>query len=73
MLEGMPEFLQGACRGDLLADAVLRLLTDEAAARRQRQAVTDAMKMLSVGARKPSDAAAAVVLSVAGRATRENT
>jgi len=62
--EAMPEFLQENCRGDLLADAVGRLMTDAAAADAQRAAAAEAMAMLSPGGRSPSDAAAEVVISV---------
>lgn len=62
--EAVPEFLQEKCRGDLLAEAVARLMTDGAAADAQRAAVAEALAMLSPGNRSPSDAAAAVVLGI---------
>ena len=61
--EAVPEFIQANCRGDLLCDAVEKLLTDGAAAEAQKAAMRDAMALLSPGAAAPSDMAAKTVLN----------
>ena len=60
----IPELLQGACRGEMLADAAQRLLDDEGARADQRAAAGEALAMLSAGDTSPSDRAAGVVLDL---------
>jgi lipid-A-disaccharide synthase len=60
----VPEFIQSDCRGDLLSDAVEKLLTDEAAADAQKTAMGEAMALLSSGGATPSDRAARTVLDL---------
>lgn len=73
----VPEFLQGRCRADLLAGALSALVSDGAARAAQRRGFAEALARLAVEER-PSERAAAVVLSVAerrraGRPTRRGT
>jgi lipid-A-disaccharide synthase len=60
----VPEFIQADCRGDLLSDAVEKLLTDGAAADAQKTAMGEAMALLSPGGATPSDRAARTVLDL---------
>jgi lipid-A-disaccharide synthase len=62
--EAVPEFIQANCRGDLLCDAVEKLLSDEAATRAQKEAMCDAMALLSSGPDAPSDMAAKTILDL---------
>jgi lipid-A-disaccharide synthase len=62
----VPEFLQGDCRSDLLAEAVDRLLNDAEARAGQVAAYEEAVAKLVNGNKKPSDAAAEYVLGVIG-------
>lgn len=65
--EAVPEFIQARCRGDLLADAVEKLLTDADAVAAQKAAMRDAMSQLSAGPSAPSDMAAKSVLKIAAK------
>jgi lipid-A-disaccharide synthase len=65
--EAVPEFIQANCRGDLLSDAVEKLLTDRASADAQKAAMREAMGLLSPGGDTPSDRAAKTVLCMAGK------
>ena len=60
--EAVPEFLQARCTPRLLADAVLPLLTDKAAAARQIADLDEAMRRLGQGAEQPSLRAARAIL-----------
>jgi lipid-A-disaccharide synthase len=62
-----PEFLQENCRPERLAEAIDRLLDDPAAREAQRAAYREALARLAVEG-LPSDRAAAVALSMLGRA-----
>ena len=70
--EAVPEFIQEACRGDLLADAVIQLLEDPAAAQKQQADSATAMSLLAPENGTPSDAAAAVVLKIGGEMLPRN-
>lgn len=63
----VPEMLQERVRPDILAEAVERLLTDEAARKEQVEASAKAVAMLRDGDIMPSDRAAEVTLKVARR------
>ncbi len=65
--EIVPECLQEACRAPILAEAVDRLLSDTAARERQKAAFAEAMTLLGGGEGRPSDHAAAVVLTSLNR------
>jgi lipid-A-disaccharide synthase len=60
----VPELLQDDCRGELLADQVIRLLRDETARRTQAAAVAEAVAMLRPEQGAPSACAAETVLRV---------
>jgi lipid-A-disaccharide synthase len=60
----VPELLQQDCTAENLAATLAALLTDETAARLQREAFADVMASLSPAGRSPSVAAAAEVLQV---------
>jgi len=62
----VPEFLQGDCRSDLLAEAVGCLLNDGAARAEQVSAYREAVAMLVIDEKEPSAAAAKCVLKVVG-------
>ncbi len=62
----IPEFLQDACRAELLAEAVDRLFRDSEARAAQVAAYDEALAMLVAGKKKPSDAAAECVLAEVG-------
>jgi lipid-A-disaccharide synthase len=64
----VPELLQDDCRGDALAEAVGRLLVDEAARGAQVAAAGEAVRRLNPPANGPSGNAADVILAVVGRA-----
>ena len=64
----MPEFIQDRCTGPILADAVEALLADPAARTRQTEAQQTALTQMGRGGPDPSEAAANVVLKLAGRA-----
>ena len=61
--EAIPELLQERCRGDLVADEVLRLLDTEEARDAQVEAMAKALTMLRPPSGDPSRTAAGVVLS----------
>jgi len=63
-----PEFLQGRCRADLLADAVMALLRDPAARARQLEAYGEAVRALRAGDEAPSRLAARTVLAQVAQA-----
>jgi lipid-A-disaccharide synthase len=60
----VPELLQDDCRGELLADQVIRLLRDETARRTQGAAAAEAVAMLRPDHGAPSACAAETVLRV---------
>ncbi len=60
--EAVPEFLQERATPQALADAVLPLLTDKAAAARQVADLEEAMRRLGQGAEQPSLRAARAIL-----------
>lgn len=60
----VPEFMQEACRPDMLAEAVAGLLDDEELRQAQRDAARRAVEILSPEGASPSERAAEVVLSV---------
>lgn len=66
----VPELLQGACRAEALAAAAERLLEDKTARDDQSRAGREAVAMLRVGERPPSERAAEVVLDVIGARER---
>jgi len=70
--EAVPEFIQGQCTADNLAQELERLLTDEGARAAQRHSATDALTQLGLGGPPPGERAADVVLSVLGQAVEEN-
>jgi lipid-A-disaccharide synthase len=63
----VPEFLQDKCRSQALADALLPLLDDTAARRRQLEAFARLDAVMEIGA-SPSAKAADAVLAVIARA-----
>ncbi len=63
----VPERLQGACRSDILAADIQRLLSDPAAAEAQREAGRAVAAMLRAGGEPPADRAARVVLDLMER------
>ncbi|MFQ5954327.1 MAG: lipid-A-disaccharide synthase [Kiloniellales bacterium] len=65
----IPEFLQGACRSEALADAVAALMEDEAARRTQVEGCAEVLRRLGLGGQPPSERAAEIVLELveAGR------
>ncbi len=58
----VPEFLQGACRGEALAGAVAALMEDEGARRTQIEECGRALRRLGRGGPPPSERAAEIVL-----------
>jgi len=62
--EAVPEFVQDRCRAELLAPAVLTLLTDGEARDRQTEALQEAVAALRVEGETPSARTAATVLEV---------
>lgn len=63
----VPELLQECCNPADLADAVGRLLSDEAARNSQRQGLAEALQRLGYGGPSPSRRAARAVLGLIGR------
>jgi lipid-A-disaccharide synthase len=63
----VPEFIQDKCRPELLADAVLPLLTDRDAASRQVADLAEAMRRMGQGGGEPSLRAARAILAFLGR------
>ena len=62
--EAVPEFIQGKCTGDNLANALENLLDDIVVYEAQQTAADDAMKLLKAGDVLPSDVAAKTILSL---------
>jgi lipid-A-disaccharide synthase len=62
--EAVPEFIQGKCTGDNLANALENLLEDIVVYEAQQTAADDAMKLLKAGDVLPSDVAAKTILSL---------
>ena len=62
--EAVPEFIQGKCTGDNLANALESLLEDIVVYEAQQTAADDAMKLLKAGDVLPSDVAAKTILSL---------
>ena len=62
--EAVPEFIQGKCTGDNLANALKNLLEDKVAYEAQQTAADDAIKLLKMGDLSPSDVAARTILSL---------
>jgi len=60
----LPEFLQGRCRPDLLAEAAHELLLDRDARQRQIDRAQEALAAFGLGGESPSRRAAEVVLQV---------
>ena len=60
----VPEFVQLNCKPRLIADAVLGLLTDDDANRRQRADLAEVMERLKVDDRRPSERAADAILGL---------
>lgn len=58
----VPELMQEDCRPERLADAVAPLLTDPAAAARQRAEQNEALRLMGEGADQPSRRAAKAIL-----------
>jgi lipid-A-disaccharide synthase len=67
----VPEFLQSDCTPDRLAEALLPLLSDTPARRRQIEAFGRLDAIMAVGGAAPSAQAAAIVLEVARRGRRD--
>jgi lipid-A-disaccharide synthase len=63
----VPEFLQRDCTAENLSDALLPLLADTEARRRQVEAFARLDRIMGLGEARPSERAAAVVLDFAGR------
>lgn len=66
----VPEFLQWTCTPELLAPAVLKLLTDPAARESQVRQTSEATRMLGLGGPPPSLRAADILLAIAGIARK---
>lgn len=62
--EVLPEYLQHFCKPPVLADAVMRLVTDPAARAAQLAGIQEAVHLLSVGGERPSRIAARTILDV---------
>lgn len=63
----VPELIQEQCRPELLAEALVRLLRDDAARARQKADLAETMRALTPEGATPSERAAAVVLELARR------
>lgn len=63
----VPEYMQEDCRAELLAEALLPLLTDPAAAARQVDEQNRALALMGAGAGAPSLRAARAILEFVGR------
>lgn len=61
----IPEFVQEQATPQRLADEIIRLLTNKAAARKQVDEIAEAMAALGVGGDKPSRRAARTILELA--------
>jgi lipid-A-disaccharide synthase len=62
---GVPEFVQGACTGPAIANALMPLLTDESARREQQRALAEAVSKLGLGGERPSIRAARALVDFA--------
>ena len=60
----VPEFLQGACTPEALADACVPLLTDEAARRTQIARQEESLDLLGRGGRPPAEVAAEAMVAL---------
>jgi len=67
----VPEFLQGDCTPERLADALVPLVSDTPERRRQIEAFGRLDSIMAIGGAAPSSQAAAVVLDVARRGRRD--
>jgi lipid-A-disaccharide synthase len=65
--EAVPEFLQERCAPELLADAVVPLLTDKGAAAHEQADLDEAARLLGKGGEKPSLRAARAILEFVGK------
>jgi lipid-A-disaccharide synthase len=63
--EAVPEFIQGACTPEALADALKPLLTDKQARIKQLRDLEDAVRIFGLGQESPSLRAARAVLELA--------
>jgi lipid-A-disaccharide synthase len=68
-----PEFIQEACVPDSLADAVASLLADTPERERQLAGLARIPERLQLAAGSPSEAAAEIVLGLAGEGARDRT
>ena len=66
----VPEFIQARCKPDFLAPALLEILTEGPARKRQLTAFAKLDKIMSMGDRSPSQCAADVVMATIGPARR---
>jgi lipid-A-disaccharide synthase len=66
----VPEFIQARAKPDFLAPALLEILTEGPARKRQLTAFAKLDKIMSMGDRSPSQCAADVVMAVIGPARR---
>ncbi|MPZ58499.1 MAG: lipid-A-disaccharide synthase [Rhizobiales bacterium] len=66
----VPEYLQGECTPDALADAMLPLLSNTPLRRRQIEAFARLDAIMQIGSARPSDRAAEIVLEIAARGRR---
>lgn len=62
--EAIPEFLQGACRADVMATAIKGLLADNGLRKKQIEAYDEALKQLRPEGGSPAGQAAKMVLSL---------
>jgi lipid-A-disaccharide synthase len=63
----VPELMQERCRPQPLAAAVAALVRDPAARRAQVEDCRQAVRMLGLGARRPSEHAAQIILDIIAR------
>jgi lipid-A-disaccharide synthase len=63
----VPEFVQGACTGPKLANALMPLLTDKNARRAQQRDLAEAVSKLGFGSERPSIRAARALLDFASQ------
>jgi lipid-A-disaccharide synthase len=66
----VPEYLQEACTSEALADALLPLLSDTPERRRQCEAFARLDAIMQIGAARPAQRAAEIVLEIADRGRR---
>jgi lipid-A-disaccharide synthase len=66
----VPEFIQARCKPDFLAPALLEILADGPARKRQLAAFAKLDKIMSMGERSPSQCAADVVMAMMGLTRR---